>query len=181
MSNVQPPGSKTFDSHILMHSCTHKNDVSLTKQFQKHLYKEIRKYGLIDQGKYRKRASKRKWTYRAYHVQDNAYFAHKDVKIYFDTNQFPALTIFGSHQNPHVARGLSNHYHLRFYQKIGHGICAIFRIPCAFFGCTSMPDKPWISGINSKKHSRYQPVTNCTYWPILGSYDNWDIIEITPK
>ena len=30
MSNVQLPGSKIFDSHILMHSCTHKNDVSLT-------------------------------------------------------------------------------------------------------------------------------------------------------
>ena len=39
MSNDQLPGSKIFDSHILMHSCTHKNDVSLTKQFQKHLYK----------------------------------------------------------------------------------------------------------------------------------------------
>ena len=31
MSNVQLPGSKTFDSQILMHSCTPKNDVSLAK------------------------------------------------------------------------------------------------------------------------------------------------------
>ena len=29
--NVQLPGSKTFDSHILMHSFTHKNDVSMAK------------------------------------------------------------------------------------------------------------------------------------------------------
>ena len=31
ISNVQIPGSKTFDSHILMHSCTQKKDVSMAK------------------------------------------------------------------------------------------------------------------------------------------------------
>ena len=61
MSNVQLTGSKTFDSHILMHSCTQKNDVSLTKKFQKHLSKENRKHGVIDKGRYREKASKRKW------------------------------------------------------------------------------------------------------------------------
>ena len=54
MSNVQLPGSKIFDSQILMHSCTHKNYVSMDKQFQKHLYKEHQKHGVFDQGKYRK-------------------------------------------------------------------------------------------------------------------------------
>ena len=44
-----------------------------------------------------------------------------------------------------------------------------------------MLDKPWIHGIPSKKKARYQPVTNCTYWPVLGSYNNWNIIELTPK
>ena len=29
--NVQLPESKTFDSHIIMNSCTHKNYVSLAK------------------------------------------------------------------------------------------------------------------------------------------------------
>ena len=37
MSNVQLPVSKTFDSQIIMHYCTQKNDASLYKQFQKHL------------------------------------------------------------------------------------------------------------------------------------------------
>ena len=44
-----------------------------------------------------------------------------------------------------------------------------------------MLDKPWIFGILSKKQARYQPVTNCTHWPVLGSYKNWNIIELTPK
>ena len=40
MYNVQLPVSKTFDSQILMNSCTQKNDLSLAKQFQKHLSKD---------------------------------------------------------------------------------------------------------------------------------------------
>ena len=55
MYNVQLPGSRTFDSQILMHPCTQKNDFSLAKQFQKPLSKDHRKYGVIDQvniGKY---------------------------------------------------------------------------------------------------------------------------------
>ena len=31
------------------------------------------------------------------------------------------------------------------------------------------------------KKSRYQPVTYCIYWPVVVSYNNWNIIEITPK
>ena len=45
-----------------MHSFTENNDVGLAKQFQKHLSKDHRKHGFIDKGKYRKRASKIKWT-----------------------------------------------------------------------------------------------------------------------
>ena len=41
--------------------------------------------------------------------------------------------------------------------------------------------KPCIYGIPSKKQARYQPVTNYTYWPVLGSYNNCNIIELTPK
>ena len=124
--------------------------------------KEHWKHGVIDQVKYRKRASKIKWTDIEYHVQDSANPAHKDVKLYFNTNQFPQLPLCGPHPKPHGARGLSKHYHLRFDPKIGHGICVIRRIPCACVACTSMLDQPWISGIPSKKQARYQPVTDCT-------------------
>ena len=86
MSNIQLPGSKTFDSHILMHSFTPKNDVGLAKEFQKHQSKDDRKHEVIDQGKYRKISSKIKWTDIEYHVQDNSYAAYNYVKFYFDTN-----------------------------------------------------------------------------------------------
>ena len=75
---------------------------------------------------------KRKWTEKKYHVQYNAAVELKDVKIYCDTNQFPELPFCGPNYKPHGARGLRNHYHLRFDPKLGMGVCAIFRIPCAF-------------------------------------------------
>ena len=132
-----------------MHYCTQKNDVSLAKLFQKNLSKEHRKNGVIDQEKYRKRVSKRKSTDREYHVQDNADVPHKDVKMYCDTNQLSALTFCGTHPEHNESRELSKHYHLGFDPNTGHGICALFRIPCDCVGCTSIMDKPWISSIPS--------------------------------
>ena len=96
---------------------------------------------IIDQGKYRERVSKIKWTYREYHVQDNSDVAYKYVKMYCDANQFPALPFWYPHPKPRGARGLSNHYHLRFDPKLGHGICAIRRIPCEYVVCTSILEK----------------------------------------
>ena len=43
-----------------------------------------------------------------------------------------------------------------------------------------MPDQPWISGIQSTKQARYQPVINCTYFLVMGPYNNWNIIHLTP-
>ena len=93
----------------------------------------------------------RKCTDRQYHVQDNADFELKDVKMYCNTNQFPELYFSGHHSKPHGARGLSEHYHLSFYPKIGMGIFAIYRIPCACIAFTSMLEKYWIYGIPTGK------------------------------
>ena len=62
--------------------------------------------------------------------------------MYFDTKLFPELPFCGPHPKPHGARGLSNHYRLRFDPKIVHGICTIRRIPCACIACTSMLYQP---------------------------------------
>ena len=44
-----------------------------------------------------------------------------------------------------------------------------------------MLDKPWISGIQPDKQERYKTVTKCSYWPVLGSLNNWNIIELSQK
>ena len=133
-----------------MHSSAQNNHVSMTKETQKHLYKEHRKHRVIDQGKYGKRGNKRKWTYIDYHVQDNVDIAHKEVKMYCNTDQFLTLSFCGPHPKPHVARGLIENYNSCFDPKLGHDIYAIFCIPCACVACTSMLDKPSISIITKK-------------------------------
>ena len=40
--------------------------------------------------------------------------------------------------------------------------------------------KPWILGIPFQKKC-YQPVTNFTYWPVLGFLKNWNIILLSQK
>ena len=67
----------------------------------------------------------RKWTYRQYHVQDNADVSQQDVKIYCNTNQLLALTFCGPHSKPNSTRGLSKNHYLRFDPKLGNGVCAI--------------------------------------------------------
>ena len=57
------------------------------------------------------------------------------------------------------------------------GKCEIRRIPCACVACTPMLDKAWISGTPSEKQERHKPVTKCTYWPVLGEFNNRKIIE----
>ena len=123
----------------------------------------------------------RKYADRQYHVQDNADVDLKDVKMYCNTNQFPVLSFSGPYSKPHGARGLSKNYHLRFVTKLGMGICAIFRIPCAFVACTSMLEKNWISVIPPGKQDLYKPITKCTYCPVLGSFKNWNIIKLSKK
>ena len=61
------------------------------------------------------------------------------------------------------------------------GICEICRISCACIACISVLYKPWVSGIPSDKQDRYKPVTKCTYWPVLGSFGNWNIIQLSQK
>ena len=108
----------------------------------------------------------RKWTEIQYHVQYNAAFEFKDVKMYCNTNQFPSLSFSGPYSESHGARGLSKHYHLRFGPKLGMRVCAICRIPCVCVTCTSMLDKPWMSVMSLDKQERYKPVNKCTYWPL---------------
>ena len=79
-----------------------------------------RKNDVIDQGKYRKKASKRKRTGRDYHIQKKEDMNHSDVEIYFHTTQFSAFKLCGPHNKPHGVRGLIKHYNIILDPKIGY-------------------------------------------------------------
>ena len=57
METVKLPGSKGYGVHMVMESANHKANVSVVLEFQ-FCFNTLRKYGVIDQCKYRKRASK---------------------------------------------------------------------------------------------------------------------------
>ena len=136
-----------------MHNITKNNDVSLAKELQQHLSREHHKNGVIDQGKYTKIPNEIKWTDREYNVQDNADVAQKYVKMYCNITNSQHYHFVVQITNLMAWGGLSENYHLSFDTKIGNGICEVRRITCACVVCTSILDKPWISGIPLKKRT----------------------------
>ena len=99
--------------------------------------------------------------------------------MYCNINQSTELSFCGTHSNPHGARGLSKNYRFRFDRKLCMGICAIFRIACACVACTSMLDKPWISSIPPDEQDHHKIFTKCIYLPVLGSFNNFNIIQLS--
>ena len=87
----------------------------------------------------------------------------------------------GPNNKSHAVCGIGNHSHMRFDPKLVHGTCLVCLIPCACPPCTSMIGQPWYPGMSAHKQLRYQPVKYCTYWTVLGSFNNWDIIQLSHK
>ena len=44
-----------------------------------------------------------------------------------------------------------------------------------------MLDKPWVHGLPPEQKMHYQPVTEFTYWTVLGSFNNCNIITFSYK
>ena len=103
----------------------------------------------------------------------------KICKMSCVSTQFQVLLFCGPHANPHIGRDLSKHNHLRLDPKLGNGKCEIRQIPCAWIACTNMLDKPWVIGSDPTRKLRYQPVEDYKYCPVLGSFNNWNITQLT--
>ena len=106
---------------------------------------------------------------------------HKSVKHSCASTQFQALSFSGPHAKPHGVRGLNKHYHLQLHPKLGHGKCEIIWIPFACIAFTNVLYKPWVIVSDPTRKPCYQPVVDFTYWSMLGSLNNWNIIQFTNK
>ena len=95
--------------------------------------------------------------------------------------QFPEFSFCGPHTKPHGVRLLSKHYRLQLYPKFGHGKCATRKIPCACISLTTILEKPWDYKVDHRKHLYCQPVVGCTYWTLVGSFNNCNIIQFINK
>ena len=102
--------------------------------------------------------------------------------MYCATNQFTELSCCGPHNKPPGVRGLGKHYHIHFNPKLGHGTCEINHIPFYVCNqCTYMIDQSWTPSVSENQQQLYQPAKDCTYWPILGYYNNCNIIQLSHK
>ena len=70
MTNVQLPGAEDYGSHMAMHTSTANTDISLAREFRKHISDSTWAHGLFYHIKGIKCASKRKWSELDYHIQD---------------------------------------------------------------------------------------------------------------
>ena len=105
---------------------------------------------------------------------------HADVKMCCDTTQLPSFKFF-LWAKPHGVRGLSKHSYILLDPKLGHGMCDICKIPCSCVEYITMLDYTYSPGVSHTEQPRYQPVFYCTYWPVLGTYNNWNIKNFTNK
>ena len=58
-TTVQLPGAAAYDSHMEKHTLTVNTDISLVREFQRHILDSTRKHGVIYQVKYRKMSIKK--------------------------------------------------------------------------------------------------------------------------
>ena len=59
----------------------------------------------------------RKRTDIQYHVHDNNYVAHQDVRMYCNKNRFPELPVRSPHSKPNVKRVLSKQHDFSLIQN----------------------------------------------------------------
>ena len=108
-------------------------------------------------------------------------YSKKSVNISCSSMQFQALSFCGTHAKTHGLIGLSKHYYLQLGPKLCHGKCAIIKIPCSGIACKNMLDKTWVIVSDPNSQPYNQPIEYCTYWPVLVSFDKWNIIQSTNK
>ena len=106
---------------------------------------------------------------------------HTNMQHVMSNNLVSCITIFLLHVKPHGVRGLSKKYHLDLDPKLDNGKFAIQRIPCEFVASTNMSGMACVPSVDCTKQPRYQPVVDCKYWPVLGYFNNYNIIHFTNK
>ena len=130
--------------------------------------------------KTQKRTSTKIRTSREYHVKNNKYVKHEDseciVPIVFNRSKICRGT-----QKPHGVCGLSKHYYISFDPKPGHVTYTICCIPCDCTLWTYRLYQPWVPVISPQKQLSYKTLKDCTYWPVLGSFNSWNILQLSHK
>ena len=74
--------------------------------------------------------------------------------------------------------GLIFHYSIRADPFLGVGYVAVRQITCSCSVCLSKLYFSWNRSQYKYNQDQYRGENqNCVYWPIIGSYNNWQIIH----
>ena len=68
-----------------------------------------------------------------------------------------------------------------FDPKLGHRTYSANFIPCDCISCTHSLDQHRVIGLPEHQQLQYQPIKYCTYWPVLGSFNNWNNLKLSYK
>ena len=112
-----------------------------------------------------------------YNVQRNDDVNHRGMKLRWN-KIFPSLNVLNRKLSLHGSKGVLRHYHYRSDTKIGPGIFVTRRITFSFQACTiklSLPRKSTIK--DTRNQTKYRKVYDCKYSLVIGSHNNWIIIN----
>ena len=171
--NPEENGSeKTMNSH----SATATGSVSFAEECKTILQHHADHVSNVLTSKSNKRQSGRKYSKKTYHIQKKKDVPYRNIAMTWTKSKFPKLKIAKNKEKIRDSSSVLSHYHYRFDPRLGHGKCAMRRIPCLCDQCCEMLDKKWIPGVNAENQPCYSPVLNCKYHDILGDYNNWIIM-----
>ena len=103
------------------------------------------------------------------------------MKINWNNKCFFGLTITQGRNPYHGVNIILTHYHIRCDPYLGIGRFKIKIIPCACIYCRNSMGIPWYKYLVPKCQPRHYAVKKYKYYPILGKYKDWVIIDFIEK
>ena len=71
------------------------------------------------------------------------------------------------------------HYNIRADPKLGVGVVALCRIPCACQGCLDQLLLPWDPKVAFTKQICYSRSSHlCKYWPLFHGLNDWKVVKL---
>ena len=97
----------------------------------------------------------------------------------WNNKMFPSLNDINGKPPPYGSKGILRHYHYRSDPKLGLGIVAVIIIPCSCHAFTTILSLLRDSKIKEPfNHPRYGRVYNYKQYLIIGSHNNWIIMNL---
>ena len=118
-----------------------------------------------------------KFKSRFYNVQSNDDVKHRGMKLRQNNKVFPSLSLING-KTPYEIKGVLINYHYRYDPKLCQEVVALRLFSWNCHACTTKVSLPWDTKIKyACNKTRYGRVYDCNYYLIIGSQNNWIIMD----